>query len=275
MVVPGRKDWRSAVADTTLIDLVHRLAEGADRVVSVCAGAFVLAEAGLLNGRRVATHWEMAPQLAAAYADTRVEDNPIFIQDGHVITSAGVTAGIDLALHLVERDWGADVARGVARELVVFMARPGGQAQFSARLVTREPRHAAIRRVLDHVAADPAGEHTLDSLACAGGLSRRHLARLFRTEVGMTPGQYVESVRTEAARALLEGAPAPWRKWHSKRVSARRSRFAGCSSTLWACHRAPTGRGFAVRSRSPVSFRVLTRWEGLSRSPRVNSCRET
>ncbi|MCX5096893.1 GlxA family transcriptional regulator [Streptomyces sp. NBC_00365] len=205
VVVPGRKDWRSAVADTTLIDLVHRLAEGADRVVSVCAGAFVLAEAGLLNGRRVATHWEMAAQLAAAYADTRVEDNPIFIQDGHVITSAGVTAGIDLALHLVERDWGADVARRVARELVVFMARPGGQAQFSARLVTREPRHAAIRRVLDHVAADPAGEHTLDSLACAGGLSRRHLARLFRTEVGMTPGQYVESVRTEAARALLEG----------------------------------------------------------------------
>lgn len=205
VVVPGRKAWRSAVADTVLIGLVRSLAKGADRVVSVCAGAFVLAEAGLLTGRRAATHWELAPQLAGAYPDVRVEDNPIFIQDGHVITSAGVTAGIDLALHLVERDWGADVARKVARELIVFMARPGGQAQFSARLVAREPRHAAIRRVLDQVAADPAGVHTVDSMAGVGGLSRRHLARLFRTEVGMTPGQYVESVRIEAARALLEG----------------------------------------------------------------------
>ncbi|MEU1371534.1 GlxA family transcriptional regulator [Streptomyces sp. NPDC005803] len=205
VVVPGRRAWRSAVADTVLIGLVRRTAEGADRVVSVCAGAFVLAEAGLLTGHRAATHWELAPQLAAAYPDVRVEDNPIFVQDGHVITSAGVTAGIDLALHLVETDYGADVARAVARELVVFMARPGGQAQFSARLVTREPRHAAVRRVLDQVAADPAGEHTIDSMAGVGGLSRRHLARIFRAEVGVTPGQYVESVRMEAARALLEG----------------------------------------------------------------------
>ncbi|MFE9728572.1 GlxA family transcriptional regulator [Streptomyces sp. NPDC005794] len=204
VLVPGRRSWRSAVADTVLIDLVRRMAENADRVVSVCAGAFVLAEAGFLAGRRAATHWELAPELAAAYTDVRVEDDPIFIQDGRVVTSAGVTAGIDLALHLVEQDWGADVARRVARELVVFMARPGGQAQFSARLVTREPRHATIRRVLDQVAADPAGLHTIESMASTGGLSRRHLGRLFRTEVGVTPGQYVESVRFEAARTLLE-----------------------------------------------------------------------
>lgn len=205
LLVPGRRDWRSAVSDTNLVGVVGRLSTRAERVSSVCAGAFVLAEAGLLDGRRAATHWEMAPHLAAAYPRVHVEGDPVFVRDGHIITSAGVTAGIDLALHLVEEDWGAEVARAVARQLVVFMARPGGQAQFSARLTPREPRHAAVRRVMDHVAADPTRGHTLDSLADAGGVSRRHLARLFRREVGMSPGQYVESIRVEAARALLEG----------------------------------------------------------------------
>ncbi|MEU1212578.1 GlxA family transcriptional regulator [Streptomyces sp. NPDC005791] len=204
LLVPGRRDWRSAVADTDLVGAVGQLATRAERVSSVCAGAFVLAEAGILDGRRAATHWEMAPHLAAAYPRVRVEGDPVFIQDGHVITSAGVTAGIDLALHLVEEDWGAEVARSVARQLVVFMARPGGQAQFSVRLTAREPHHPSIRRVMDHVAAEPAGNHTLDSLAEVGDVSRRHLARLFRREIGVSPGQYVESIRIEAARALLE-----------------------------------------------------------------------
>ncbi|MEV5493269.1 GlxA family transcriptional regulator [Streptomyces bobili] len=204
VVVPGRRDWRSAVTDTALTDLVRDLAAGADRVVSVCAGAFVLAEIGLLKGRRATTHWELASELASCYPSIRVEDDPIFVQDGSVITSAGVTAGIDLALHLVEADLGADLARKVAKELVVFMARPGGQAQFSARLSQRAPRRPAIRHVLDHVAADPAAEHTVESLAAAGGLSRRHLSRLFRSEIGVSPGQYVEAVRVEAACALLE-----------------------------------------------------------------------
>ncbi|WP_318219133.1 GlxA family transcriptional regulator [Streptomyces sp. SCL15-6] len=204
VVVPGRRDWRSAVTDTALTDLVRDLAAEADRVVSVCAGAFVLAEVGLLKGRRATTHWELASELASCYPSIRVENDPIFVQDGPVITSAGVTAGIDLALHLVEVDRGADVARKVAKELVVFMARPGGQAQFSARLSQRAPRRTAIRRVLDHVAADPAAEHTVESLAAAGGLSKRHLSRLFQSEIGVSPGQYVESVRVEAARALLE-----------------------------------------------------------------------
>ncbi|MER6850656.1 GlxA family transcriptional regulator [Streptomyces flaveolus] len=204
VMVPGRRDWRSAITDTALTDLVRDLAAEADRVVSVCAGAFVLAEVGLLNGRRATTHWELAFELASCYPSICVEDDPIFVQDGSVITSAGVTAGIDLALHLVEVDLGADVARKVAKELVVFMARPGGQAQFSARLSQRAPRHTAIRRVLDYVAADPAAEHTVESLAAAGGLSKRHLSRLFQSEIGVSPGQYVESVRVEAARALLE-----------------------------------------------------------------------
>ncbi|MBU3864120.1 GlxA family transcriptional regulator [Streptomyces sp. 4503] len=203
LLVPGRRDWRSAVADTDLVGLVARLSGRAKRVASVCAGAFVLAEAGILDGRRAATHWELASQLATAYPQVCVDGNPVFVRDGQVTTSAGITAGIDLSLSLVEEDWGADVARNVARQLVVFMARPGGQAQFSARLAPRQPRHPAVRRVMDRVTADPAGRHTRATLAASGGVSARHLERLFRSEVGITPGRYVEAVRVEAAQALL------------------------------------------------------------------------
>ncbi|KQV12045.1 AraC family transcriptional regulator [Kitasatospora sp. Root187] len=206
LLVPGRRDWRSAVADQDLVRLIARLAPRAERVASVCAGAFVLAEAGLLDGRRAATHWELTAELAAAYPLVRVEDDPVFVRDGKVASSAGVTAGIDLALSMVEEDLGAEVARSVARQLVVFMARPGGQAQFSARLTTSQPRHPAVRRVMDQVSADPAADHSLAALATVAGVSGRHLERLFRTEVAMTPGRYVESVRVEAARALLEGS---------------------------------------------------------------------
>lgn len=205
LLVPGRRDWRAAVGDTDLVESVRHLTDRAERVTSVCAGAFVLAAAGVLDGRRAATHWELAPDLAVAFPGIRVESDPLFVRDGHVVTSAGVTAGIDLALSLVEEDWGAEVARSVARQLVVFMARPGGQAQFSTRLLSCQPRHSAVRRVLDHVSADPSAEHTLDSLAAVSGVSARHLGRLFRTEIGMSPGQYVESSRVEAAQALLEG----------------------------------------------------------------------
>ncbi|MFJ9153356.1 GlxA family transcriptional regulator [Streptomyces sp. NPDC102270] len=204
LLVPGRSDWRAAVGDTDLVESITRLTGRAARVASVCAGAFVLAATGTLDGRRAATHWELAPDLAAAFPQVRVESDPVFVRDGHVVTSAGVTAGIDLALALVEEDWGAGLARSVARQLVVFMARPGGQAQFSARMAPGPPRHPAVRRVMDHVGADPAAEHTLDSLAAVGGVSTRHLGRLFRTEIGMPPGQYVESIRVEAAQALLE-----------------------------------------------------------------------
>lgn len=204
LLVPGRTDWRSAVADTALVELVAGLSGRAGRVASVCAGAFLLAAAGLLDGRRAATHWELAPELATAYPAVRVEADPLFVRDGEVVTSAGVSAGIDLALSLVEEDWGADVARRTARHLVVFMARPGGQAQFGAGLTPGRPRHPSVRRVMDHVAGDPAGCHTLGSLAAVGGVSARHLGRLFRDELGLTPGQYVESVRLEAARRLLD-----------------------------------------------------------------------
>lgn len=209
LVVPGRGDWRRAVDDRRLIGLVGELLGRSRRITSVCAGAFVLAETGALDGLRAATHWRLAAQLATAYPLVRVETDPVFVKDGRVVTSAGVTAGIDLALALVEDDHGAGVAREVARELVVFMARPGGQSQFSARLAPREARHPVVRRVLDTVGADPAAPHGLESLAATAGVSARHLSRLFRDETGTTPGQYVESVRLEAAQALLESGDDP------------------------------------------------------------------
>ncbi|WP_051573026.1 DJ-1/PfpI family protein [Streptomyces sp. PRh5] len=127
LLVPGRRDWRSAVADTDLVALVANLSTRAKRVASAsaCAGAFVLAEAGILDGRRPATHWELAPQLATAYPQMRVDGHPVFVRDGRVATSAGITTGIDLSLSLVEEDWGADVARDVARQLMVFNGPPG------------------------------------------------------------------------------------------------------------------------------------------------------
>ncbi|MFD4746116.1 GlxA family transcriptional regulator [Streptomyces rubiginosohelvolus] len=209
LLVPGRRDWRRAADDAALTSGVRDLARRSRRVASVCAGAFVLAEAGLLDGRRAATHWRLAGELAASYPAVTVESDPLFVRDGHVITSAGITAGMDLALSLVEEDHGAGTARETARELVVFMARPGGQSQFSARLRPREAEHPAVRAAMDAVSADPGGPHTPATLARLGKVSARHLSRLFRGETGLSPAQYIESVRLEAAQALLASGTDP------------------------------------------------------------------
>jgi transcriptional regulator GlxA family with amidase domain len=158
----------------------------------------------LLDGRRATTHWELADQLAVRFPAVQVDSNAIFIQDGPVITSAGVTSGIDLALALVEEDLGAETARLVAKHLVVFLQRPGGQSQFSVRLSAGQARHEVVRKLLDAITADPAGDHSLDVLADRAGVSSRHLARLFHEEVGSTPARFVEKVRVEAAQHLLE-----------------------------------------------------------------------
>ncbi|MEU9575097.1 GlxA family transcriptional regulator [Streptomyces massasporeus] len=208
LLVPGRRDWRNATADDALVSLVDGLAVRARRVTSVCAGAFLLARTGVLDGRRATTHWELAPQLAAAYPEVHVEPDPVFVRDGHVVTSAGVTAGIDLALALAEEDYGADVAREVARQLVVFMARPGGQSQFSIRMTPQPPQHPLVRRAMDEITTDPALPHGVDALATDLGVSSRHLARLFRQETGMTLGQYADAVRVEAAQVLLSSGTA-------------------------------------------------------------------
>ncbi|MFD1211387.1 GlxA family transcriptional regulator, partial [Arthrobacter sp. GCM10027362] len=210
--------------DDELLGTVGTLAERAGRVASVCTGAFVLAELGLLDGRRATTHWRHAGTLARRYPRVHVEPDVIHVRDGRYITSAGITAGIDLALSLVEDDHGADAARTIARELVVFMQRPGGQSQFSTALETPPARSSLLRALTAAVHADPAAGHTLSTMAAAAAFSPRHLTRLFQAELNTTPARWVERVRLDRARQLLlEG--------HSITAAARHSGF-GSDETL-------------------------------------------
>ncbi|WUD77308.1 DJ-1/PfpI family protein [Streptomyces sp. NBC_00510] len=194
---------RNAVA-RDLLEAAQTLAVKADRVASICTGAFVLGAAGLLDGKRATTHWKVTDQLAARYRASRVEPDAIYVRDGTTYTSAGVTAGIDLALALVEEDYGPDLTRDVARSLVVYLQRSGGQSQFSAPLQGPPPRSPAIRRITDLVTADPAGNYSVGELAKHLNLSSRHLTRLFRDELSTTPARYVETVRFDMAKALLD-----------------------------------------------------------------------
>ncbi|MFJ8658666.1 GlxA family transcriptional regulator [Streptomyces sp. NPDC093795] len=202
LVVPGAVDVARCVAAAPA---VAELAARSGRVASVCTGAFALAAAGLLDGRRATTHWEHAAELGRRYPGVEVTADAIHVRDGRVWTSAGVTAGIDLCLALVEEDRGPAAARAVARDLVVFLQRPGGQSQFSAASRTPPTGHPVVRPLLDAVVADPAADHSAQALARRAGVSARHLARLFREQVGVTPAACVERVRVEAARMLLEG----------------------------------------------------------------------
>ncbi|WP_097320151.1 GlxA family transcriptional regulator [Paractinoplanes atraurantiacus] len=176
----------------------------AKRVASICTGAFILAAAGLLDGKRATTHWRVAHELAARCPSCRVEPDAIYVRDGATYTSAGVTAGIDLALALVEEDHGPDMAREVARMLVVYMQRAGGQSQFSAPLQGPAPRSPALRKITDLVTADPRGDHSLDALARHLNVSTRQLTRIFHDELSTTPARYVETIRFDLARALLD-----------------------------------------------------------------------
>ncbi len=206
LLVPGGEGSRRR--DPELVGWLTERAPRAARLVSVCTGAFLLAEAGLLDGRRVTTHWAYCDSLAARYPALAVDPDPIFVRDGHVTTSAGVTAGIDLALALVEDDLGRDAALEIARHLVVFLRRPGNQAQFSAQLAgqlaNREPLREVQRWITDH----PAADLSVETLASQASLSPRQFARAFTAEVGMPPGRYVDRVRLEAARRRLEDTAA-------------------------------------------------------------------
>lgn len=208
IVVPGPPPDLLDGFPSALIAEIRRLGGAARRVTSVCTGAFLLAEAGLLAGRRATTHWFVCAELAARFPDVTVRPDAIYVRDGQVVTSAGVTAGIDVALALVEEDHGPDVARTVARQLVVFLRRPGGQSQFSVWGDVPPPRSPALRTVLDAVVVEPAADHTLAGMAARAVVSERHLTRLFQRELGITPGQYVTRVRVEAARTLLESCDA-------------------------------------------------------------------
>lgn len=209
LVVAGGEGTRAASADDLLVGWIADAATGARRITSVCTGAFLLARAGLLDGRRATTHWAWCAALARAYPAVTVEPDPIFVADGPVRTSAGVTAGMDLALALVEEDRGPERALEVARNLVLFVRRPGGQAQFSAGLQAqaagREPLRALQAWMTDNLGADL----SVPALAARAHMSERHFARAFKDETGLTPGAYVERVRVERARLLLESTPTP------------------------------------------------------------------
>ncbi|MGP3973587.1 GlxA family transcriptional regulator [Streptomyces sp. 8N114] len=206
LVVAGGSGVDRARHDPALTGWIAAAAAGARRVTSVCSGAFLLAAAGLLDGRRVTTHWGRARQLAREYPRVHVDSAPIFVRDGRVWTSAGVTAGMDLALALVEDDLGRDVAHAVARHLVLFLRRPGSQAQFSVALSTAPPATDPVRAAVAAIHADMRARHTIDELAAHAGLSPRHLQRRFTAELGVPPAAYVERARVEAAqRALAEG----------------------------------------------------------------------
>ncbi|MGW4516550.1 GlxA family transcriptional regulator [Streptomyces sp. NPDC004393] len=224
VVIPGGPEWETLIKDDALLDVVRRLHEKARCTASVCTGAFLLAAAGLLDGRRAATHWRQSRQLALRFPSVRVEPDAIFVRDGRMMTSAGVSAGIDLSLALVEEHYGAEVARAVAKDMVVFMQRPGGQSQFSVRSQVPHSRQQTLRRVLDQVAENPGANHTLSAMARRAGVSVRHVTRLFYEEVGTTPARYVEQVRLETARALLETGD------DSMPVVARRTGFGSPES---------------------------------------------
>jgi transcriptional regulator GlxA family with amidase domain len=190
--------------DPALVDALKTVPIRTRRVASICTGSFILAQAGLLSGRRATTHWRHTGLLARAFPDVAVEPDAIFVRDENVFTSAGVSAGIDLALALVEDDYGADLVRDVARSLVVYLKRAGGQSQFSVLVEADPPRQSALRAVTDAIAANPAADHSVKTLAARASLSTRQLARLFQSELGTTPARYVEMVRIDAARAALD-----------------------------------------------------------------------
>jgi len=202
LIVPGGEGSRRP--DPELVCWLRAHGPQASRLVSVCTGAFLLAEAGLLDGRRVTTHWAYCRSLAASYPAISVDPDPIFVRDGHVATSAGVTAGIDLALALVEDDLGRGAALDIARHLVVFLRRPGNQAQFSAQLAGQMASREPLRDVQRWIAEHPAADLSVETLASQASLSPRQFARAFAAEVGMSPGRYVDRVRLETARRRLE-----------------------------------------------------------------------
>lgn len=214
LIVAGGWGVQSACADPKLIAWIKTRARKARRVASVCSGAFLLATAGLLDGRRAATHWSRCRDFAERFPKVRLEPNPIFVRDGNVWTSAGITAGIDLALAMVEADLGRELALAVARQLVVFLKRPGGQAQFSATLALQHG-DARFEELHAWIAANLTSDLSVAALARASGMSERSFVRHYHHATGTTPARAVEQIRIEAARRSLElGLPV-------KRAAAR------------------------------------------------------
>ena len=204
LLIAGGSGNRRAAADADFVGRVRSVAEGSRRVGSVCSGAFVLAATGLLDGKRATTHWAHADRLREEHPDIDVDADAIYTRTDEVWTSAGVTAGMDLALAMVADDHDDEIARQVAQWLVIYLRRSGGQSQFSASTAAGAARRDEIRAAQDWIAADPRRDCSVESLAAAAAMSPRHFARVFRDQVGTTPARYVESCRVDLARTLLE-----------------------------------------------------------------------
>jgi transcriptional regulator GlxA family with amidase domain len=221
IMVAGSDNLPRRAIDPELVDAVKSAADRTRRLASICTGSFILAQAGLLNGRRATTHWHDARLFARAFPEIAVEPDALFVRDGDIFTSAGVSSGIDLALALVEMDHGTELVREVARWLVVYLKRAGGQSQFSVLVEADPPPQSPLRKVTEAISADPAANHSVKALAAQASLSTRQLTRLFQSELGTTPARYVEMVRIDAARAALDAG----------RTVADTARIAGFGST--------------------------------------------
>ncbi|SFG54117.1 transcriptional regulator, AraC family with amidase-like domain [Duganella sp. CF458] len=216
LLVTGSHQVQDVTSHPRLMHWLQRQAAEVRRLGSVCSGAWLLAHAGLLDGRRVTTHWNISASLARRFEQVQVEHDQIYLRDGNLYTSAGVTAGMDLALALVEEDLGRSVALAVARELVMFIKRPGGQAQFSAHLAAQTAQRNPIRQVQEWVLENLEEDLTVDQLAEQAGMSVRNFSRAFKSDTGETPADFVEAARLDAARRMLEETASPL-----KRVAAR------------------------------------------------------
>jgi transcriptional regulator GlxA family with amidase domain len=204
LLIAGGEGVFDAARDERLLAWVRRASRRSRRTASVCTGALLLAHAGLLDGRRATTHWAYCDGMAARFPRVTVERDPIFVRDGNVATSAGVTAGMDLALALIEEDHGAQAALATARSLVLFVRRPGGQSQFSTALAAQPARRAPLRELQAWILGHLDEDLTVPALAGRVHMSERNFARAFRAETGLTPAAYVEAARVERARRELE-----------------------------------------------------------------------
>jgi len=209
LMVAGGEGTEAATRDRELIAAIRTTAPKARRVASVCSGAFLLAIAGLLKNKRATTHWNVAHLLARNFPDTKVDPDAIFIRDGKIWSSAGITAGMDLALALVREDFGDEMALKIARRHVMFLMRPGGQSQFSAHLAPEAYPQARLTSLLRWIPENISADLDIAALAARANMSERSFARIFKHETGETPAHYVERMRLDGARRLLAGSALP------------------------------------------------------------------
>jgi transcriptional regulator GlxA family with amidase domain len=204
VIIPGAYGMVLRPFDPALVDAVRHLTSVATRVTSVCTGSFLLAEIGRLDHRRATTHWSQLDRFRATFPAVDIQDDALYVSDGDITTSAGIGSGLDLALTLVEDDYGPELARKTARQMLIFTQRPGGQSQFPAASRYDATDSRPLRALIDRIVGDPAGDYSLASMAASTHVSTRQLARLFQEELSVTPARYVESVRVEAAQVFLQ-----------------------------------------------------------------------